>query len=71
LKNGRAFIGLDILGDTKGFSFTTENGAETKTMGDEISLLTTQIKVSRAAKRAFRLFSKTARNPRISEHGAN
>jgi hypothetical protein len=38
LKNGRTFVGLDVLGDTSGFSFTAENGAETKTMGDEIGL---------------------------------
>ena len=36
LKNGRAFIGFDVLGDASGFAFTAENGAETKTMGDEI-----------------------------------
>ncbi len=38
LKNGRCFIGLDVLSDTKGFSFTAENGSESKTMGDEIVL---------------------------------
>lgn len=38
LKNGRVFIGLDVLSDTKGFSFTAENGAESKLMGDEIAL---------------------------------
>ena len=38
LKNGRLFVGLDVLSDTKGFSFTAENGAESKTMGDEIAL---------------------------------
>jgi hypothetical protein len=37
LKNGRAFIGFDVLGDTGGFSFTAENAGESKTMGDEIS----------------------------------
>jgi len=37
LKNGRVFVGLDILSDTNGFSFTVENGAESKTMGDEIA----------------------------------
>lgn len=36
LKNGRVFIGFDVLGDTTGFSFTAENGSESKTMGDEI-----------------------------------
>ena len=38
LKIGRAFIGLDVLGDTNGFSLIAENGAESKTMGDEIAL---------------------------------
>jgi hypothetical protein len=38
LKIGRVFIGLDVLSDTNGFSFTAENGAESKTMGDEIAL---------------------------------
>ncbi len=38
LKIGRAFIGLDILSDTNGFSLAAENGAESKTMGDEIAL---------------------------------
>jgi hypothetical protein len=28
LKDGRVFIGLDVLSDTKGFSFAAENGAE-------------------------------------------
>lgn len=37
LKNGRCFVGLDILSDTRGFSFTAENSAESKTMGDEIN----------------------------------
>ena len=38
LKKGHSFVGLDVLGDTKGFSFTAENGAESKIMGDEIAL---------------------------------
>lgn len=38
LKNGRAFIGLDVLSDTNGFSLTAESARETKTMGDEIAL---------------------------------
>jgi hypothetical protein len=37
LKNGRVFVGLDALSDTKGFSFTAENGAESKAIGDEIA----------------------------------
>jgi hypothetical protein len=41
LKNGNSYIGFDVLGDTTGFSFTAQNGAnsgEKKTMGDEITL---------------------------------
>jgi hypothetical protein len=38
LKNGRVFVGLDVLSDTKGFSFEAENGKEFKLMGDEIAL---------------------------------
>ena len=38
LKNGRSFIGLDVLSDTNGFSLTAENGKESKMMGDEIAL---------------------------------
>jgi hypothetical protein len=37
LKNGNAYIGFDVLGDTTGFSFTAENGAEKKIMGEEIA----------------------------------
>jgi hypothetical protein len=38
LKNGRAFIGFDVLSDTTGFSFAAENAAERKIQGDEIAL---------------------------------
>ncbi len=38
LKNGHAFIGFDVLGDTRGFTFSAENGAENKIQGDEIAL---------------------------------
>lgn len=38
LKNGHSFVGVDVLSDTKGFSFTAENGNEQKIMGDEINL---------------------------------
>jgi len=38
LRKGRCFVGLDILSDTRGFTFTAENGSESKLMGDEISL---------------------------------
>ena len=37
LKKGHAFIGFDVLSDTRGFSFSAENGAENKIQGDEIS----------------------------------
>ncbi|CAN5694253.1 hypothetical protein BH18ACI1_BH18ACI1_00810 [soil metagenome] len=38
LRNGHTFIGFDVLSDTKGFSFSAENGAESKIQGDEISV---------------------------------
>ena len=38
LRKGRCFVGLDILSDTRGFTLTAENEAESKLMGDEISL---------------------------------
>ena len=39
LKNGHTFIGFDALSDTRGFSFSAENGTENKIQGDEISLI--------------------------------
>lgn len=38
IKNGNLFVGIDVLGDTSGFSFTAETSAETKIQGDEIAL---------------------------------
>lgn len=38
LKDGHCFIGLDVLSDTNGFSFSAENGKEQKIAGDEIAL---------------------------------
>lgn len=38
LKNGRAFIGFDVLGDTRGFFLTAETEAGKKIIGDEIKL---------------------------------
>jgi len=38
LKNGHCFVGLDALSETNGFSFTAENGIESRIMGDEIAL---------------------------------
>ncbi|HSK70797.1 MAG TPA: hypothetical protein VK892_03810 [Pyrinomonadaceae bacterium] len=40
LKNGHAFIGFDVLSGTEGFLFSAENDAESRIMGDEISLQT-------------------------------
>lgn len=42
IKNGHSFIGFDALSDTSGFSFTAENGQETRIMGDEISFAENQ-----------------------------
>jgi hypothetical protein len=36
LKNGNAYIGFDILGDTTGFSFTAETSSDKKIMGESI-----------------------------------
>ncbi|MCD9186593.1 MAG: hypothetical protein LUM44_09170 [Pyrinomonadaceae bacterium] len=38
IRNGNLFVGIDVLGDTSGFSFTAETNAETKIQGDEIAL---------------------------------
>ncbi len=38
IKRGNLFVGFDVLSDTSGFSFSAENGAETKIQGDEINL---------------------------------
>lgn len=38
VKNGNLFVGIDVLGDSRGFTFTAENGVETKIQGDEIPL---------------------------------
>lgn len=57
LKSGRVFVGLDTLSDTKGFSFTAENGAESKTMGDEITLTeNTNLKINAAQTARFVVF---------------
>ena len=57
LKSGRVFVGLDVLSDTKGFSFTAENGAESKTMGDEITLTeNTNLKINAAQTARFVVF---------------
>lgn len=38
IKNGHLFVGFDVLSNTDGFSFTAENGTESRIMGDEIGL---------------------------------
>jgi hypothetical protein len=57
LKNGRVFIGLDVLSDTKGFTFAAENGADAKTMGDEIALTeNTNLKINAPQTARFVIF---------------
>jgi hypothetical protein len=38
IKAGHCFVGFDFFGDTRGFSFTAEDGDEHRIMGDEIKL---------------------------------
>ena len=38
LRTGRSFIAFDVFGDASGFRFTATNGAETRTMGEQIAL---------------------------------
>jgi hypothetical protein len=49
LKKGNSFVGFDVLSDTTGFSFTAENGAETKIQGDEIALAPDGVKLKAVA----------------------
>lgn len=57
LKNGRAYIGFDVLSDAGGFSFTAENGGESKSMGDEIALSSgVKLKLSAAQPARFVVF---------------
>ncbi len=57
LKNGHAFVGLDILSDTSGFSFAAENVRETKWMGDEIALAeNTNLKINAPQTARFLIF---------------
>ena len=49
LKNGNAFIGFDILGDTSGFMFVAENEKEIKILGEEILLEDGKIKLKSKA----------------------
>lgn len=36
IRGGRMFVGLDVLGDSSGFSFTAESGGKRYSMGDEL-----------------------------------
>jgi hypothetical protein len=57
LKDGRSFIAFDVLSDARGFSFTAENGAESKTMGDEIALTESiNLKASAPIASHFKIF---------------
>ncbi len=38
LRAGRSFVAFDLFGDANGFRFTADNGAERRTMGEEIQL---------------------------------
>ncbi len=42
IKNGHSFVGFDSISDSSGFSFTVENGKETRIMSDEISFVENQ-----------------------------
>ena len=54
LKNGNTFIGLDILGDTSGFTFTAQNSDEIKILGEEILLEDGKITLKAKAPQASR-----------------
>lgn len=67
LKSGHSFIGFDVLSDTSGFSFTAENGAENKIMGDEIALASgVKLKASAPQTARFVFFRN---GEKISESG--
>lgn len=55
LKKGHTYIGFDILSETGGFSFTAENGTESKIQGDEIALTHEDVKLKVIAPQAARL----------------
>jgi hypothetical protein len=38
LRAGRSFVAFDLFGDSNGFRFTADNGAERRTLGEEIQL---------------------------------
>ncbi len=69
LKNGRAFVGFDILNDSSGFSFTAENGMEQKIQGDEINLQNgVRLKANSPQPARFIIFRN---GEKISESGEN
>jgi len=53
LKNGHSFVGVDVLSDTRGFTFTAVNEKEQKIMGDEI-ILTENLVLKAAAPQTAR-----------------
>lgn len=69
LEKGHSFVGFDVLGDTTGFSFTAENGAETKMQGDEIAL-SQGVKLKAAAPQAAR-FVIFKNGEKVFEAGEN
>jgi len=69
LKNGRAFVGFDTLSDSRGFSFTAENGVEQKIQGDEINLQNgVRLKANSPQPARFIIFRN---GEKISESGEN
>jgi hypothetical protein len=38
LRAGRSFVAFDVFGDSKGFRLTADNGAERRTLGEEIQI---------------------------------
>lgn len=69
IKNGHSFIGFDVLSDTAGFSFTAENGQETRIMGDEILFSENQTKLKASAPQISRfvVFKNGEKISEISE----
>ena len=68
LKNGRAYIGFDVLSDSTGFSFTASNNEGTKTMGDEILLSEGEIDIEAQAPQVSR-FLVFQNGKRVFESG--
>jgi hypothetical protein len=70
IKNGHSFIGFDVLSDASGFSFTAENGKETRIMGDEISFAENQtnLKINSTQTARFVIFKN---GEKVSETSDN